>query len=106
MTKCYDAGNCFSLGNVIKEWLKKGHGGGRAADSGPCDPSSIPLGEKKENKQERHRGCPIKKESLKNELHTCIVPSVLSSRINIKCDTPKRLVGAGFLLLFSFFHLH
>ena len=23
----------------------------RAADSGPCDPSSIPLGEKRENKQ-------------------------------------------------------
>ena len=62
MTKCYDAGNCFSLGNVIKESLKKGRHGGlvdRAGDSGPCDPSSIPLGEKKENKQERHRGWPI-----------------------------------------------
>ena len=32
-----------------------GRGGGglvdRVTDSGPCDPSSIPLGEKKENKQ-------------------------------------------------------
>ena len=44
-----------------------GHGGGgggqvdRAADSGPCDPSSIPLGEKRENKQKRGRGWPILK---------------------------------------------
>ena len=32
----------------------------RAADSGPYDPSLIPLGEKKENKQKRGRGWPIK----------------------------------------------
>ena len=54
MNKCFDSGNCFILGNVIKESLKKGRGGGlldRAADSGPCGPSSIPLGEKKENKR-------------------------------------------------------
>ena len=39
-----------------------GAGGGlvdRAADSGPYDPSSIPLGEKKENKQKRGWGWPI-----------------------------------------------
>ena len=39
-----------------------GRGGGlvdRAADSGPNDPSSIPLGEKKVNKQKRGRGWPI-----------------------------------------------
>ena len=39
-----------------------GRGGGlveRAPDSGPYDPSSIPLGEKKENKRKRGRGRPI-----------------------------------------------
>ena len=39
-----------------------GGGGGlvdRAADPGPYDPSSIPLGGKKENKQKRGRGWPI-----------------------------------------------
>ena len=30
-----------------------------AADSGPCDLSSIPLGEKKENKQKRGQCWPI-----------------------------------------------
>ena len=35
----------------------------KAADSGPCDPSSIPLGEKKENKKEKEAGVgPYKKE--------------------------------------------
>ena len=33
----------------------------RAADSGPCDPSSIPLGEKKENKRKEAGVGPFKK---------------------------------------------
>ena len=40
----------------------RGCGGGlvdRAANSGPYVPSSIPLGEKKENKQKIGRGLPI-----------------------------------------------
>ena len=43
---------------------KAGSGGGlvdRVADSGPCDPSSIPIGEKKENKQKEARVGPLKK---------------------------------------------
>ena len=38
-----------------------------AADSGPCDLSSIPLGEKKENKQKRGQGWPIFKKMRKRE---------------------------------------
>ena len=37
----------------------------RAADSGLYDPSLIPLGEKKENKQKRDLGWPILKEKMK-----------------------------------------
>ena len=33
----------------------------RAADSGPCNPSSIPLGEKKENKRKEAMVGPLKK---------------------------------------------
>ena len=39
-------------------------GGGRTADSGPCDSSSIPLGEKKENKQKRPGLAHLKKMNL------------------------------------------
>ena len=35
----------------------------RAADSGPCDPSSIPLGEKKENKRKEAGVGPFKKKT-------------------------------------------
>ena len=48
--------------SVFKNFLIGGRGGGlvdRAADSGPYDPSSIPLGEKKDNKQKRIRGWPV-----------------------------------------------
>ena len=54
---------------MVKEdsrYYNLGHGGGlvdRAAYSGLYDPSSIPLGEKKENKQKRGRDWPIKKEN-------------------------------------------
>ena len=48
---------------AINELKPRGRGGGdlvdRAADSGPYDPSSIPLGEKKENKRKRGWGWPI-----------------------------------------------
>ena len=37
----------------------------RAADSGPCDPSSIPLGEKKENKRKEAGVGPLKKKKKK-----------------------------------------
>ena len=36
----------------------------RAANSGPYDPSSIPLGEKKDNRQKRGQGWPISKKPL------------------------------------------
>ena len=36
----------------------------RAADSGPCDPSSIPLGEKKENKRKEAGVGPFKKKKV------------------------------------------
>ena len=42
----------------------RGRGGGlvdRAADLGPCDPSLIPLGEKKENKRKEAGVGPLKK---------------------------------------------
>ena len=42
----------------------------RAADSGPYDPSSIPHGEKKENKQKRGRGWPMLKTEEKT--HTTL----------------------------------
>ena len=47
---------------TYKETIGPGRGGGlvdRAPDSGPCGPSSIPIGVKKENKQKRDRGWPI-----------------------------------------------
>ena len=36
----------------------------RAADPGPCDPSSIPLGEKKENKRKEAGVGPFKKKGV------------------------------------------
>ena len=53
----------LKLNNILPEGL----GGGlmdRVANSGLYDPSSIPLGEKKEIKQKRGQGSPIFKKSL------------------------------------------
>ena len=50
-------------------WRFEGRGGGRvdrAADSGPCVPSLIPLSEKKENKQKRGPSWPILKQASTN----------------------------------------
>ena len=50
---------------MAKQSKHTGHGGGlvdRAADLGPCNPSLIPLGEKKENEQKRGRGWHIKEQ--------------------------------------------
>lgn len=55
-----------------------GHGGGlvdRTANSGPCDPSMIPLVEKKDNKEKRGRGWSIIK---KNKLAAhCTLPKLI-----------------------------
>ena len=52
-----------------EECILGGRGGGLVdivADSGPYDPSSIPLGEKKENKRKRGRGWPLLKKECKS----------------------------------------
>ena len=49
----------------------------RAADSGPCDPSSIPLGEKKENKRKEAGVGPFKKKE----------DDAISSRLLKSCVT-------------------
>ena len=49
-----------------------GCGGGlvdKAADSGPCNPSAIPLGEKKENKWRSGQGWPILKKNIFNYIY-------------------------------------
>ena len=58
--------NYLYFKKLIHRFLLGGRGGGlvdRAADSGPCDLSSIPLGEKKENKQKEAGVGPYLKKS-------------------------------------------
>ena len=65
----------FSHGLTLQSHRGRGCGlVDRAADSGPCDPSSIPLGEKKENKRKEAGVGPFKK---KNKFLSALISDII-----------------------------